>query len=122
MSSLRVAGSRHPQASQKWDSPDWFDLLEVFRGEPVAVRGAMGFGLKEVATAMHQEELIETAWGAGPADGMGAMVGAWHCQREVDAGRAARLIDTDLMGQIRDYNEVDCKAMMEILHYMRENH
>ena len=121
VSGLRAAVDRHPQASQAWDTPEWFDLLEVFRGEPVAVRGALGFGLKEVAAAMREEGLIETVWGDGPADGMGAMVGAWHCQREVDEDRAGRLIDTDLMGQIEDYNEVDCKAMMEILRYMRAN-
>ena len=119
--SLEAARGRHPHAEGEWGEPGWFDLLEVFKGEPVVVRGAMGFGLKEVATAMHREGLIETAWAGGPADGMGAMVGAWHCQREVDEGRAERLIDTDLMGQIRDYNRVDCKTMMEILRYMREN-
>ena len=43
-------------------------------------------------------------------------------QHEIDEGRADRLMDLDLMKEIRDYNEVDCKAMMEIVRYLRENH
>ncbi len=50
------------------------------------------------------------------------MVGAWWCQNQIDEGRASRLIDLDLMQQIRDYNEVDCKVMMEIVYYLREHH
>ena len=50
------------------------------------------------------------------------MVGAWWCQDAVAQGRAIRLMDVDLMKEIRDYNEVDCKAMMEIVRYLRESH
>jgi hypothetical protein len=50
------ARRRHPE----WPRPRWFDLLErVFRAEPVVVRGAFGFGLKEVALRSHG--LIEMA-------------------------------------------------------------
>ena len=32
-----------------------------------------------------------------------------------------RLLNLELMQEIRDYNEVDCKAMMEIVRYLRAN-
>ncbi len=32
------------------------------------------------------------------------------------------LIDLELMQEIRDYNEVDCKVMMEVVQYLRERH
>lgn len=104
-------------------APEWFDFLtRVVRAEPLVVRGAHGFGIKEVTNALHALGLVETKWGSGPADGLGAMVGAWWCQSELDEGRAERLADVDLMREIRDYNEVDCRAMMEIVAYLRENH
>ena len=86
------------------------------------MKGAHGFGLKAITNAMHAQGLVTTRWQTGPADGLGAMVGAWWCQHEIDEGRADRLMDLDLMKEIRDYNQVDCKAMMEIVRYLRENH
>ena len=117
-----AAVKRHPE--KDWRHPDWawFDFLKrVVREEPVVVRGAHGFGLKAVANAMHALGLVETKWDEGPVDGLGAMVGAWRCEREA-ANAGGRLIDLDLMRGIRRYNEVDCKAMMELVRYLRRHH
>lgn len=117
-----AAVKRHPE--KDWRHPDWawFDFLaRVVREEPVVVRGAHGFGLKAVANAMHALGLVETKWDEGPVDGLGAMVGAWRCEREA-ANAGGRLIDVDLMQGIRRYNEVDCKAMMELVRYLRRHH
>ena len=117
-----AAVKRHPE--KDWRHPDWawFDFLaRVVREEPVVVRGAHGFGLKAVANAMHDLGLVQTQWDDGPVDGLGAMVGAWRCEREA-ASAGGRLIDTDLMRGIRRYNEVDCKAMMELVRYLRRHH
>ena len=122
-SAYNSAVKRHGRRGKVWAEPRWFDFLaRVIRPEPVVVRGAHGFGLKAITNALHAAGLVETRWRTGPADGLGAMVGAWWCQNEVAQGRAARLMDLDLMKEIRDYNEVDCKAMMEIVRYLRENH
>ena len=117
---FNAARARHPD--KNWPSPAWFDFLNnVVRQEPVVVRGALGFGLKTVANALHSHGLIETNWGGGPADGLGAMAGAWWCEEQIrrDGGR---LRDLDLMQEIERYNEVDCKVMMEIVRYLRSNH
>ncbi len=117
-----AAMKRHPE--KDWRHPDWswFDFLKrVVREEPLVVRGAHGFGLKAVANAMYALGLVETRWDEGPGDGLGAMVGAWHCEREA-ARAGTRLIDVDLMKGIRSYNEVDCKAMMELVRYLRRHH
>ena len=88
--------------------------------EPVTVRGAFGFGLKAIAKALHEHGLIETVWGDGPTDGLGAMVGAWWADDE------ARRLDVsmralDLMQEIEAYNEVDCRVMQEVLDYLRRH-
>lgn len=114
------ARARH--LDEDWVSPRWFDFLgRVVREEPVVVRGAMGFGLKPVANALHEHRCIDTVWGDGPADGLGAMVGAWWCQDE--SRRTQRTLpEIDLMQEIMQYNEVDCRAMMEAIRYLRQHH
>ena len=115
-------GWRYTKNKKRWPDPNWFDFLNrVVREEPVVVRGAHGFGLKTVTNAMFDLGLVETRWEEGPADGRSAMVGAWWCQHEAErTGR--RLVDLDLMRDIRSYNEIDCKAMMEFVHYLRHHH
>lgn len=114
--------ARERHSDNGWPSPRWFDFLgQVVRAEPVVVRGALGFGLKAVAKAMHARGLIETLWGDGPADGLGAMVGAWWCQGE--ARRTGKVLrELDLMQEIVRYNEVDCRVMMEAIRYLRQHH
>ena len=65
--------------------------------------------------------LVGTVWQEGPADGLGAMVGAWWCANEAQR-QGCRLEELDLMQQIRTYNEVDCRAMMEIIRHLRSEH
>ena len=117
------AAQRHPEAARGWPEIGWFDFLSrVVRSEPVVVRGAHAFGLKAVANALHDLGRIDVSWDTGPTDGLGAMVGAWWCQHELDAGRAKRLVDVELMSEIEAYNEVDCRAMMAIIGCLRSDH
>src|SRR5207245_1637419 len=91
------ARSRHPD--RDWPPLQWYDLLNrVFRAEPVVVRGAFSFSLKQVARAMHAAGLIETEWGQGLADGAGAMAGAWAAAAEERAGGRD---DLDLVRLVR---------------------
>jgi len=114
------ARNRQPSRQKEWANPNWFDFLtRVMRAEPVAVRGCFGFGLKPVTNALYRHGLVNCRWGDGPADGLGAMVGAWWCQNQINQGRARRLVDIELMQEIRAYNEVDCRAMMESITYFR---
>ena len=114
-----AAKTRHPSAD--WPVLPWFDFLQkVIREEPVVTRGAMAFGLKAVAKAMYGHGVIDTIWGDGPTDGLGAMVGAWWCNLE--ATRTATAMPAlPLMQEIVAYNEVDCKVMMEVVRYLRNN-
>jgi hypothetical protein len=48
-------------------------------------------------------------------------VGACWCASEATR-TSVPLGQIDLMRGIQDYNEVDCKVMMEIVRYLRRNH
>ena len=112
-----AAMKRHPE--KDCPHPNWFDFLaRVVQREPVVVRGSHGFGLKPVTKAMHGLGLIDTEWGDGPTDGLGSMIGAWWCAHEAER-QGVPMLDLELMQQIRGYNEIDCKAMMEIVRYLR---
>ncbi|TVR71601.1 MAG: hypothetical protein EA415_11075, partial [Sphaerobacteraceae bacterium] len=75
------ARSRH--SADSWPDLKWFDFWKkVVTAEPVVVKGAMGFGLKEFANALHFHGLIETRWEGNSLDGLGAMVGAWWSHEE----------------------------------------
>ena len=115
-----AAVKRHPE--KNWPHPNWFDFLaRVVQRQPVVVRGSHGFGLKPVTKAMHALGLVDIEWGDGPTDGLGAMIGAWWCAHEAKR-LGVPMLELELMRQIRDYNEVDCKAMMEIVSYLRGQH
>lgn len=81
------------------------------------VRGALGFGLKAVGKALHALGRIDTLWGEGPTDGLGAMVGAWWA-----AHQDGVLSEIGLVHEIRQYNEVDCRVMLEVVQYLRKEH
>ena len=118
----RNAKERHGRPAD-WPELGWYDFLDkVMRAEPVTVKGALDFGLKSIARAMRRHGLIETEWDDGnPVDGLGAMVGAWRC--DDDARRlGVKMSELSLMKDIAHYNEVDCKAIMEIVYYLRANH
>lgn len=115
-----AAANRHPE--KKWPDLRWFDFLqEVMRSEPVVIRGVFGFGLKSVAKALHESGYIQTVWGDGPTDGLGAMVGAWWSDAQAEES-GNRLIETDVMQEIIRYNEVDSRVIMEIIGHLRANH
>ena len=112
---------RH-QESADWPELGWYDFLQkVMLEEPIVVRSALGFGLKAVANAMHSHGLIATNWADSPVDGLGAMVGAWRCDQEARK-QGVPMAELALMGEISNYNEVDCKVMMEIVRHLRTNH
>ncbi len=117
VTAYNAAAARHGHPG--WFALPWVDLLtEVVRAQPVTVRGAFGFGLKAVAKALHAAGLTETTWSDGPADGLGAMVGAWWCHHEAQR-TATTMRDLELMREIASYNEVDCRAMAEVLAVLR---
>ena len=84
------------------------------------LRGSLGFGLKAIVNAMNTEGLIDVNWPNSSIDGLGAMAGAWWCDEEA-AKTGVTPSGIPVMDEIAAYNEIDCKAMMAILKYLREN-
>ena len=100
--------------------PRWFDLLKVFRSEPIVVKDALGFGLKAVAGALYKHGLIKTTWdkSSGCSDGTAAMMTAYYASKEA-ARLGVPLTDIPAYRDIEKYNEVDCAVLEEIVTLLR---
>ena len=38
------------------------DILEVFKDEPISIKGVLNYGLKDVSKGLHKLSLIKTIW------------------------------------------------------------
>jgi hypothetical protein len=102
----------------------WFDLLRLFKNpqEPIVIRGALGFGLKDITKALYNHGYISKTWGeSGCQSGQQAMFLAKKASDKAIA-TGIPLSNTQEMMEIRKYNEIDCRVLWEILSYLRKFH
>jgi hypothetical protein len=98
---------------------NWFPLLHnLIREERVTVRGAFGFGLAEMAQALHSLGLIESALPNEPRDPLGTMAGAWSAAKEAKSLQIP-LGQTAPIQVIGTFSHDACRSMMEILTLLR---
>ena len=103
--------------SGSWCIKNWKDLTQLFRAEPIVLKGCFGFGLKDIARAMRQYGMIQTRIESNCHSGMDAMIYAWDCYKNNDEPATC-----NIMKDIRQYNKFDCEVLGEILEYLRDNH
>ena len=110
VSQLRRAANRHNlDASHTLRGFPWYDLQkEVFLAEPIGVPGAWSYDLKEIASALN---LLK--WPGNLDDGLRATIAGWK------AYKATRPLNSTEMKIVAQYNEVDCRAMWEIVRWLR---
>ena len=101
---------------------NWYDLLDnVIYREPVAVRGAFGFGLPDLAKALYDLGLIATDLPylpAEPTQALSAMAGVWSAAEEAKE-QGCFLQQMTTVPTIGLYQQAACKSMMEILGLLR---
>jgi len=103
------------------DRLNWVDLLRVFISEPITIKGCFSFGLKDIAKAMFNHKMIETTWNeSNCSNGLSAMLIAFKTYNETKE-RNLIASETPQLKEIRQYNEIDCKVLWDIIQYLREN-
>lgn len=93
---------------------NWYDLLEYFKNSTIAIKGVYNYGLKSIANSLYLHKLIETKWPDSSLDGTSAMLAAWNCEEKC-VSDSDKLINFPEMNEIVNYNEIDCKAIWDIL-------
>lgn len=100
-----------------WKLDQWCDMCELFKNEPIVLKGCFKFGLKTIATSMRNHGMIKSRIESTCDSGMTAMITAWKCY-ENDSNPA----NSSVMKDISKYNEFDCKVLWEIISYLRKQH
>ena len=93
------------------NTPNFIDILPVFRDNRVIFKNQFNFGLKEVSKCAYEQGFIKTQWENSIYDGMSAVT------------LVLRTVGTkefkNTMEEVAKYNEVDCKVMWELLGFLR---
>lgn len=92
---------------------NWADLACVFREEPITVKGAFNYGLKEIASAMRELGLINASLSGDVLSGLDAAILA---REGLEKG------DTSCMKSIEKYNKFDVQVLSEILTFLRSKY
>ncbi len=96
------------------------DLYDIFKSEPIVVKGALNFSLKTIAKAMYTNKMIKTTWVESSClSGLDALY--WALQLYKNDNK----LNTELqhiMNDVIQYNQVDCQVLFEILNYLREKY
>ena len=70
---------------------------------------------------MHEYGMIPIKWTSSCSDGSGAMIAAYRAQTESNTN-GTTMSSTNYIKDVEQYNEIDCRAIYEIVHYLRKNH
>lgn len=88
----------------------WIDLCKIFKTEPIVIKGAYNFGLKEIAKSMFNNKQIKITWkNNDTSNGLMAMLNA------IDFYNGKKIN----MYTIINYNKIDCQVLYEIVNYLR---
>lgn len=92
----------------------WVDLQKSFYNGKICVPGAWEYGLKEIAQALNKyNDKFESQWPSDLYDGLQAMVMGWFAYTKDD------VFNSDEMKLLIKYLEMDCKALFNILSWLR---
>ena len=99
----------------------WYDLLKYFKNNNLVIKGAFNFSLKSIAKALHNLGYIKTKWEDDEiSNGLNAMIKAVECSKKAKNINVP-MSELTTMKKIIEYNEVDCKVLLEILSFIRHN-
>ena len=119
-------GHAEPSIWNKLENPPlhrWVDLLSIFKKEGVAIRGCLNYNLKNVSASLHDLGYIHTFWNKSNTctDGVDAMIQAYVAYQECK-NRRVDIKSSFLIKNVVEYNEIDCRVLMDILRAFREKH
>jgi hypothetical protein len=96
---------------------NYYDLYQLFIDNNIVVKGSLNFSLKNVASAMFEHNMIDTIWDKNNVcnNGLNAMYYAFKLYKDNNVITG----EEEMMKNIMEYNEVDCKVMYEMIKFLR---
>ena len=97
-------------------------MLRIFKNkqQPIVVKGAWKYGIKEIAKAMHKNGMIPNIWDSKCANGMSAMLDGYQSYK-YSLNYNKPIMESLGMKDIVEYNKVDCMVMLHIMKYLRDH-
>lgn len=119
LTNLKHLNNQHNQILTKYlNQVNFIDLYQVFYQEPIIIKGALGFSLKDVAKAMFHSGMIATCW-----DESSIITNGWDAVLSIlpyfTDNKKESTEFKNIIHEIVKYNEIDCKTMSEIVTYIR---
>ena len=116
-----------PSIWNKQENPtghQWVDLLAAFKKEAVAVRGCLNYNLKNISAALYDLGYIQTVWDKSNTctDGVDAMIQAYIAYQSCKKRGNLDIKSSFFIRNIIEYNETDCRVLIDILQSFREKH
>jgi hypothetical protein len=114
---LEKAFERHPSLLKLWKNHiEWVDMCDIFISEPIVVKDALCFKLKDIGNALYSNGLINTYWDSSElSDGLSAMTfGIKFYQKQNKTEE-----DYSMFNKIVKYNLIDCKVVWDIVKMLR---
>ncbi len=97
-----------------WQTINFCDMCKVFKQEPIVVKGAFSFSLKDIGESFRKQGLLKETWlSESDNNGLFAMVAA-HDYYSLTKNES-------VMADIVYYNKIDCTIIYEIVNYLRTN-
>ena len=90
----------------------------MFKLEPIIIKGAFSFGLKDVTRAMFRNGMLKRDYYASSTitDGRMAMIVVAQA-----AETGTPLTEHSVMLDVLEYNKIDVRVLYEIVWYLREH-
>lgn len=96
---------------------EWCDLYKIVRDEPICLKGSLDFGLKSIVSALSAQGKINVSYKDGHIQsGMDGFMAAVSASSQTNVPFS----EHELIRETIKYNEIDCKALQEILFYFRK--
>lgn len=103
-----------------WPKIIILDILEFFRKEPIILKDCFNFSLKTIAKKMKEYNFIKTGW-EETDDALDAMV-RFKQILNYNMGKNVPIKRYVEIGEIVNYNKVDCVVLAEIIQFLREKY
>jgi hypothetical protein len=101
----------------EWGKLNFVDILEVFKSEPISIKGVLNYGLKDVSKGLYNLGIIETTW-KDDMDGRIALLEAVEAMNKSKIENI-RFSEMDIVKSIEKYNYVDVKVIDDIINFLR---
>jgi hypothetical protein len=113
----KSAIERHPKLRFPSNfTTNWVNLLSIVKYNAFAVKGCFTYGLKNIIKALNSHNLIDFKHESVCQDGMTASIRAYnYYKKNIDPSSSPVIKD------IENYNMYDCKAMNELIKFLKNN-